>query len=93
LGYPIDPFLQNTPAGIVTPRAGDRRHRDMDVAAWTASVQRSLPESIVATVSYVGNKGTHVLRSSYVNTVNPLTGTQPYPQFGIKHFGNIQMTG
>ena len=61
----------------------DRNHKDMYVAAWTASVQRSLPGSIVGTVSYLGNKGTHVMTTTYVNTVNPLTGVQPYPQFGV----------
>jgi hypothetical protein len=82
LGYPINPFLQNT-AGIVTPRAYDRNHKDMYAAAWTASVERSLPSSIIGTVSYLGNKGTHIITSTYTNTVNPLTGVQPYPQFGV----------
>ncbi|MGD0696333.1 MAG: TonB-dependent receptor [Terriglobia bacterium] len=82
LSYPINPFLQNT-AGIVTPRAYDRNHKDMYVAAWTTSVERSLPGSIIGTVSYFGNKGTDIITSTYTNTVNPLTGVQPYPQFGV----------
>jgi len=82
LRYPIDPFLQST-TGIVSPRAVYRNRKDMYVAAWTASVQRSLPWSIVGTASYLGNKGTNVLTTTYVNTVDPLTGKQPYPQFGV----------
>ena len=82
LSYPINPFLQNT-VGIVTPRAYDRNHKDMYAAAWNASVERSFPGSIVGTVSYVGNKGTHIITTTYENTVNPLTGVQPYPQFGV----------
>jgi hypothetical protein len=82
LRYPIDPFLQNT-TGIVTPRGYDRNHKDMYAAAWNASVERSLPGSVIGTVSYIGNKGTHIITTTYVNTVNPLTGVQPYPQFGV----------
>ena len=82
LRYPIDPFLQST-TGTISPRDLDRHRKDMYVAAWTASVERSLPWSIVGTASYLGNKGTNVLTTSYANTVNPLTGVQPYPQFGV----------
>ncbi len=82
LRYPIDPFLQST-TGTISPRDLDRHRKDMYVAAWTASVQQSLPGNIVGTASYLGNKGTNVLTTSYVNTVNPLTGVQPYPQFGV----------
>ncbi len=31
----------------------------------------------------MGNKGTNILTTTYVNTVNPATGTAPYPQFGV----------
>lgn len=89
LSYPIDPYLQNT-TGIITPRAWDRNHKDMSVAAWTASVERSLPSNIIGTVSYLGNKGTHIITTTYTNTVNPLTGVQPYPQFGVTQWrGNV----
>jgi carboxypeptidase family protein/TonB-dependent receptor-like protein len=82
LSYPIDPFLANT-VGIVTPRDLYRHRKDMYVASWTASVQRTLPASIVATASYLGNKGTNILTTTDVNTINPVTGVQPYPQFGV----------
>ena len=82
LKYPIDPFLQNT-TGIITPRDDYRDRKDMYVASWTASVQRTLPLSIVGTATYLGNKGTDVLTTTFTNTVNPATGLQPYPQFGV----------
>jgi hypothetical protein len=82
LSYPIQPFLQNT-LGIVTPRDLYRHRKDMYVASWTASVQRTLPWNVVGTASYLGNKGTDILTTTYVNTVNPATGVQPYPQFGV----------
>jgi len=82
LRYPIDPFLAST-VGTVTPRDLYRHRKDMYVASWTASVQRTLPASVVATASYLGNKGTNILTTTDVNTINPVTGIQPYPQFGV----------
>jgi hypothetical protein len=37
---------------------------------------------VIGTVSYLGNKGTDVLTTTYVNLVNPQTGVAPYPAFG-----------
>jgi hypothetical protein len=82
LSYPIEPFLANT-TGTVTPRDLYRRRKDLYIAAWTASIQRTLPGNAVATVSYLGNKGTDILTTTYSNTVNPYTGVAPYPQFGV----------
>jgi hypothetical protein len=82
LSYPINSFLANT-TGIVTPRDLYRNRKDMYVAAWNASVQRALPQNMVATASYLGNKGTNILTTTYTNTINPQTGVAPYPQFGV----------
>jgi hypothetical protein len=85
LSYPLAPFLAYAEAGglgVVTPRDLDRNRKDDYVAAWTASLQRKLPLNIVATASYLGNKGTDVLTTTYVNLVNPMTGVAPYPAFG-----------
>ncbi|MBV8845323.1 MAG: TonB-dependent receptor [Bryobacterales bacterium] len=82
LSYPIEPYLANT-TGTVTPRDLYRRRKDMYIAAWTASIQRTLLGNAVATVSYVGNKGTDILTTTYTNTINPNAGVAPYPQFGV----------
>jgi hypothetical protein len=85
LSFPLTPFLQYAEAGglgVVSPRDLDRNRKDDYVAAWTASVQRKLPLNILATASYLGNKGTHVLTTTYTNLVNPQTGVAPYPAFG-----------
>ena len=82
LSYPIDSFLANA-AGIVTPRDLYRHRKDMYVAAWTASLQRTLPQAMVATVSYLGNKGTDILTTTYANTIDPRAGVPSYPQFGV----------
>ena len=85
LAYPLTPFLDYAEGGglgVVTPRDLDRNRKDDYVASWTASIQRKLPLNILATVSYLGNKGTDVLTTTYVNLVNPVTGVAPYPAFG-----------
>jgi hypothetical protein len=38
--------------------------------------------NIIATATYLGNKGTHILTTTYVNLINPATGAAPYPAFG-----------
>jgi|HubBroStandDraft_1064217.scaffolds.fasta_scaffold01753_10 hypothetical protein len=85
LSYPLTPFLQYAEAGglgVVSPRDLDRNRKDDYVAAWTASVQRKLPFNILGTASYLGNKGTDVLTTTYTNLINPATGVAPYPAFG-----------
>ncbi len=81
LSYPITPFL-SLAQGVLSPRDNYRLRKDFYVAAWTASVQRAMPGGILGTVSYLGNKGTDVLTTTYVNVINPATGTRPYPAFG-----------
>jgi hypothetical protein len=85
LSYPLTPYLiyaENGGLGVVSPRDLDRNRKDDYVAAWTASVQRKLPLNILGTATYLGNKGTDVLTTTYTNLVNPATGLAPYPAFG-----------
>jgi hypothetical protein len=85
LSYPLTPFLtyaENGGLGAVSPRDLDRNRKDDYVASWTLSVQQTLPLKLLATVSYLGNKGTDVLTTTYTNLANPATGVVPYPAFG-----------
>jgi Carboxypeptidase regulatory-like domain/TonB dependent receptor len=85
LSYPLTPFLAYAEAGglgVVSPRDLDRNRKDDAVAAWTASVQQKLPFNLIGTVNYLGNKGTHVLTTTYVNLAVPPTNFVPYPAFG-----------
>jgi hypothetical protein len=85
LSYPLTPFLtyaENGGLGVVSPRDLDRNRKDDYVAAWTASLQQKLPFNLLGTLSYMGNKGTDVLTTTYANLVNPATGVRPYPEFG-----------
>ena len=85
LSYPLTPFLnfaQNGGLGVVSPRDLDRNRKDDYVAAWTFSVQQKLPFNIVGTATYLGNKATDVLTTTYVNLVDPVSGKRPYLAFG-----------
>jgi outer membrane receptor protein involved in Fe transport len=85
LSFPLTPYLiyaEKGGLGVVSPRDLDRNRKDDYVAAWTASVQQKLPWNMVGTASYLGNKGTDVLTTTYANLVNPGTGVAPYPAFG-----------
>jgi hypothetical protein len=64
---------------------------------WNASVQRTLPGSIVATAGYAGSRGTHLYRNSDVNTPVPTTGVdgRPFYAAGLPRpnpaFGAIEL--
>ncbi len=82
LTYPIDPFLSDV-NGVISPQAMERRRKDMYATQWGLSVQQTLPDGLLGTVSYVGSKGTHLLSLSYVNVIDPLTGKPDVnPAFG-----------
>ena len=93
LSYPLTPFLQfaqNAGSGVVSPRDLDRNRQDAYVAAWNASIQQKLPLSIVGSATYLGNKGTNLLTTTYVNLANPATGIVPFPAFGpVSWRGNV----
>ncbi len=85
LAYPLNPFLtyaENGGLGVVSPRDLDRNRKDDYVAAWTLSLQRTLPFHTIATLSYLGNKGTDVLTTTYTNLAVPPVNLVPYPAFG-----------
>src|SRR5579871_385313 len=85
LSYPLDPFLtyaQNGGLGVVSPRDLDRNRKDDYVASWTLSLQQTLPLGLIASLNYLGNKGTDVLTTTYTNLATPPANIIPYPAFG-----------
>jgi hypothetical protein len=85
LSYPLAPLLayaQNGGLGVVSPRALDRNRKDDYVSAWTFSLQQMLPLRLMAALSYLGNKGTDVLTTTYTNLAIPPANVVPYPAFG-----------
>jgi hypothetical protein len=82
LSFPVDPYFIGAPGMVASPRDMDRNRKDMYVSQWGLSVQQSLPDQFVGTLSYVGSKGTDLLRTSYINLiVNPVTEARPYAGF------------
>jgi hypothetical protein len=84
LSFPIDPFLAGT-SGIVSPRDMDRLRKDMYVSQWGLSIQQAITRDMAGTISYVGSKGTHLLTTSFINTIGP-AGTRQFPAFGQVEF-------
>ncbi|HXW13723.1 MAG TPA: carboxypeptidase regulatory-like domain-containing protein [Terriglobia bacterium] len=76
-GSPAIPTSQ----GTQSPNAEERDRKDTYVDQWGLSVQQALPGNFLASLSYVGSLGRHLLQESYVNVENLVTGLRPYPAF------------
>jgi len=88
LRFPVDPFFVAV-AGTVSPRDMDRNRTDSYVTQWGASVQQAFAAGWVSTLSYDGSKGTDLLRTSYINLLDPLTRTREYTGFNqVEYRGN-----
>ena len=84
LSFPVVVEPNGRPAcvnGTQSPNAEERDRKDTYADQWGLSVQQALPASFLATVSYVGSLGRHLLQESYVNVEDPSTGLRPYPAF------------
>jgi Carboxypeptidase regulatory-like domain/TonB dependent receptor len=81
LSFPVEPFLVNA-TGVLSPKDLIRDRKDAYVSEWSVSVQQSLSDSMMASVSYVGSKGTDIMNRAYINTLIPGTNLRPYPAFG-----------
>src|SRR5208283_4869039 len=57
--------------GTQSPNAEERDRKDTYADQWGLSVQQALPSNFLATLSYVGSLGRHLLQESYVNVENP----------------------
>ena len=85
LSFPLTSYLayaENGGLGVISPRDLDRNRKDNYVASWTFSLQQTLPFEFIGTLSYLGNKGTDILTTTYVNLANPVTGVVPNAAFG-----------
>jgi len=82
LAYPIDPFLGLAATTGNSPRAIDEHRVEMYANHYTVSVQQALSSKLVATISYAGNRGYHLLDRAFINGIDPATGRRTLPQFG-----------
>ena len=77
--YPVNPYF--TGPGKISPNAEQRDRKDTYVEQWDLSFQRELPSNFVATISYLGSHGVHLLDTNVVNLADPATGIAQYPAF------------
>ena len=69
-------------AGTLSPNAEQRDRKDTYVEQWSLSLQQELPANFVATVSYLGSHGVHLLETNEVNLYEaPNYTTLQYPAF------------
>jgi outer membrane receptor protein involved in Fe transport len=85
----IDPSAVNLAA--VRVRAVNPEASQPSVDQWNLGFQQLLPGDMVATVDYVGTKGTHLsilrnLNQQFFRADGTGTGTIPYPQYGPIEF-------
>lgn len=84
LSFPIVVAPNGNPVcstGTISPNSEERDRKDTYADQWGLSVEQALPSNFLATLSYAGSIGRHLLQESYVNVINPLTGLRPYPAF------------
>jgi hypothetical protein len=92
--FPSPPF---TRAGAISIRPMQFDLEYPRVHVWNVGLQRELPWQTVATVSYAGSRGRHLLRSNDVNTALPTSladGTPFFPPGGPRQntaFSTIEL--
>jgi len=79
LSYPFDPFINPNTSLAAAPRSMPRNHANETSQQWSLSIQQALTKQITFQVGYNGQQNYHVFSRTYVNIINPLTGTVPFP--------------
>ena len=88
LSFPVDPFLPRASA-VLSPRYMNRDRHDEYVTQFGFGVQQAVGKGWVGTLSYAGSKGSKLLRTSYVNLLDPATNTRQYAGFNqVEYRGN-----
>lgn len=81
LSFPAIRFAAQARSQGISPRSLQRDRQDGYSQQWSFTIQQQLPAAFVAQVGYVGSNAHHQFNRSFVNTINPLTGTRPLPSF------------
>ncbi|HEY1949616.1 MAG TPA: carboxypeptidase regulatory-like domain-containing protein [Bryobacteraceae bacterium] len=89
LSYPFDPFINPNTAVAAAPRSMPINHPNQTSQQWGLNVQQALTKNITLQVGYNGQENYHVFSRTYVNVVDPATGTVQFPT--LSH--NIDVRG
>jgi hypothetical protein len=81
LSFPASRFIGQARSTGISARALQRDRRDGYNQSWTASIQQTLPWSFQLQATYVGGNGHKLFGRSFINTLDPVTRTRPYPNF------------
>src|SRR5215831_15723947 len=81
LAYPLVAFL-DPKNQLYSPKAIDRRRKDLDYENWDFVVQQELAHDLTAQVSYIGGEGHHLFTRYTINLLDPVTGKRPLAGFG-----------
>ncbi len=79
LSYPFDPFINPNTALAAAPRSMPINHANETSQQWGLNIQQALTKNITFQVGYNGQQDYHVFSRTYVNVINPATGTVPFP--------------
>jgi hypothetical protein len=79
LSYPFDPFINPNTSLASAPRSMPRNHANETSQQWGFSIQQALTNNVFFQVGYNGQQNYHVFSRTYVNIINPVTGTVPFP--------------
>jgi hypothetical protein len=90
----FDPFpsARLTASPIFDSPAVDPGFRDAYIQQWNLGYQRQFPKNIVFEISYVGNKGTRLVKTVDINQAFPVAGlTQPpvQPRRPLPEYGSV----
>jgi hypothetical protein len=66
-----------------SPTDYDRHRKSETFQEWGVQVQQILPGGFTAQVGYQGIHGIHLSSKSYINVINPQTGTRPLAALGF----------
>jgi len=81
LSFPAAQYLGQAKSTGVSARALQRDRREGYSQQWTFAIQQELPMQFVLQTAYVGGNGHQLFGRSFINTIDPVTRTRPYPNF------------
>jgi hypothetical protein len=81
LAFPVIVDPNNLPR--TAPTDYDHHRKSEDFQEWGIQVQQILPAGFTAQIGYQGIQANHLSSKSYINVINPVTGTRPLASLGF----------
>ena len=81
LAFPVIVDPNNLPR--TAPTDYDRHRKSEDFQEWGLQVQQILPAGFTGQIGYQGIQANHLSSKSYINLIDPVTGTRPLASLGF----------